>query len=100
MQSKDLYARLELLSPEQVQKQTDAPATGRSRLANFQRQLGRRGAALLRYFAGSKEPRIAVKRDLYGDGSFYEVYDPVDGLYHIFATEQEVRVWLEQRYYQ
>lgn len=98
MQSKDLYARLELLSPEQVQSQQTTPEPGRSRLVNVQRQLGQWGMALLRYFTGSQQPHITVKSDRAGQ-SFYEVYDPVDRQHHIFGTEQEVRVWLEQRYY-
>ncbi|MGD1860485.1 MAG: hypothetical protein ACFB0E_11005 [Leptolyngbyaceae cyanobacterium] len=99
MQSKDLYARLELLSPEQVQSRQSARESSRSRRISVRRQLGQWGAALWRYFTGSQQPHITMKWGL-DRQPFYQVYDPVDHRRHIFSTEHEVRVWLEQRYYQ
>lgn len=97
MQSKDLYARLELLNAEPTQAQP-APSQPRATVA-VTPQWQRWGEALFRYFVGSKEPRIVVKPQRDGP-ALYEVYDPVDRRRHTFGSEHEVRVWLEERYYQ
>ncbi|MEB3210449.1 MAG: hypothetical protein VKL39_03815, partial [Leptolyngbyaceae bacterium] len=34
-----------------------------------------------------------------GHSQVWKVYDPVAGRLHRFATEDEVRVWLEQRHH-
>jgi hypothetical protein len=47
---------------------------------------------------GNQEPQIFHRRDRQGY-SYLEVYDPTSGKTHSFNTTQEVRVWLEQRYY-
>lgn len=44
------------------------------------------------------EPSIRQKRDRFGHNSF-QVYDPMTRKYGEFSSEQEIRVWLEQRYY-
>jgi hypothetical protein len=46
----------------------------------------------------SSEPSITQKRDRFGHDSF-RVYDPMTRKYGEFSSEQEIRVWLEQRYY-
>ena len=92
VQSKDLYARLELITPDPAQStaaKTAAPP------ARWQRW----GRALFRYFLGSREPHIVTKRDRDGN-PYYDVYDPIDRRHHTFGSEHEVRVWLEERYYQ
>ncbi|MGF1459386.1 MAG: hypothetical protein ACFBSG_10205 [Leptolyngbyaceae cyanobacterium] len=96
MPSKHLYARLELLSPDQL-LELRSP-TGRDQAAAIAR-LQRWGSALLRYFTGSQEPRISVQQDSEGQPVF-EIYDPVDQSRHTLTSEQDVRVWLEKRYYQ
>ena len=53
---------------------------------------------LWRYFSQRLEPKIWQKRDRYGN-SYWVVYDPTTGHSSCFSSEQEVRVWLEQRYY-
>jgi len=92
VQSKDLYARLELITPEPAQPPARATAASPSRWQRW-------GQALFRYFLGSQEPRIVTKSDRAGN-PIYEVYDPIDRRHHTFASEQAVRVWLEERYYQ
>jgi hypothetical protein len=44
------------------------------------------------------EPSITHKRNRFGQDSF-RVYDPMTRKYGEFSSEQEIRVWLEQRYY-
>jgi len=90
--SKDLYARLELLNSEYAQPTERVSAESPSRWQRW-------GQALFRYFLGAKEPRIVTKIDRDGH-LFYEVYDPIDRRHHTFGSEHDVRVWLEERYYQ
>lgn len=53
----------------------------------------------LEFFTRSPEPKIYEKRD--GAGNLYfQVYDPIAHQSSTFSTEQEVRIWLDQRYYQ
>lgn len=47
----------------------------------------------------SEEPRITQKQDKNGNW-IYRVYDPLTHQHFICDSEQEVRVWLEERYYQ
>lgn len=47
----------------------------------------------------SEEPRITQKKDTNGNW-IYRVYDPIAHQHFRFDSEQEVRVWLEKRYYQ
>ncbi|NJR58283.1 MAG: hypothetical protein HC769_05125 [Cyanobacteria bacterium CRU_2_1] len=55
--------------------------------------------SLLNGFLGNSEPKIYQKRDRYGD-VYFRVYDPMTGTSSSFKSEQEVRIWLDQRYYQ
>lgn len=43
------------------------------------------------------EPKIWKKIDAEGN-IFWKTYDPVTGMTAQFDTEQEVRIWLEERY--
>jgi hypothetical protein len=45
-----------------------------------------------------QEPKIYRKSDRSGR-LYYEIFDPVTGLHTALGTEQEVRTWLERRYY-
>ncbi|NER79449.1 MAG: hypothetical protein F6K42_07670 [Leptolyngbya sp. SIO1D8] len=118
MKQKDLYARLELISTDLRQSKTVSDLYARlelvptdleqsetvdtSKLVQVWRAskegLKRVGSSLLNYFSGSMEPRISVKRDRNGNASF-AAYDPIDCAHHTFNSEEAVRVWLEQRYY-
>jgi|GEM_PF-1014197 len=90
--SEDLYARLELINSEPAQLTARVAVESPSRWQRW-------GHALFRYFLGSKEPRIVTKTDREGN-SCYEVYDPIDRRHYTFGSEHDVRVWLEERYYQ
>lgn len=43
------------------------------------------------------EPQIEQKRDRYGN-PYWQVYDYTKKKFYEFASEQEVRVWIENRY--
>ena len=52
-----------------------------------------------RYLADSKtEPQIVKKCDRHGN-SYWQVYDPVSASRCSFGSEQEVKAWLDRRYY-
>ena len=46
----------------------------------------------------NSEPIISGRRDFKGT-HHYRVYDPVYEKTYRFTSEDEVRIWLEQRYY-
>ncbi|MEC4986278.1 MAG: hypothetical protein SAJ37_06645 [Oscillatoria sp. PMC 1068.18] len=46
----------------------------------------------------SSEPRIYEKQNSQGK-IYWQVYDPVTNFCGSFASENEVRIWLEKRYY-
>lgn len=57
------------------------------------------GSAILKFLLGSHDPVISERVDKNGQG-IYEIYDPITRDRMICHSEQEVRAWLEQRYYQ
>lgn len=60
-------------------------------------RLQRLWQAFLKFAEGSQEPRIRQVCDRQGN-STWRVYDPISGQSMSFASEAEVRLWLEQRY--
>ena len=54
-------------------------------------------ATLLSSFVLKPEPQIWQKKDAQGN-IIWHTYDPITGYRALFDTEQEVRVWLENRY--
>jgi hypothetical protein len=54
---------------------------------------------ILLFLTAPSEPKITQRTDLTGN-NWWEVYDPITGSSHVFNNEAEVRIWLEQRYYQ
>lgn len=54
------------------------------------------GYRWMSYFSGSTEPQI--RQRTYGDRLVWHVYDPATQQQMQFNSEQEVRVWLDQRY--
>jgi len=54
---------------------------------------------LLRRLTHDDEPRIHYHQNGFGQG-YWQVYDPVNQSRYRFSSEQEVRIWLEQRYSQ
>jgi len=56
-------------------------------------------ARIGRYLAKSRvEPEIKQKCDRFGN-TYWRVYEPISGFQCSFNSEQEVRSWLETRYY-
>lgn len=94
VQQPDLYARLELITPE-LEPAHPVPSRPSARSGRWSQW----GHALLKYFVGSKEPQISTHYDDAGN-PFYVVYDPVAHQRYTFDTEQAVRTWLDGRYYQ
>lgn len=45
-----------------------------------------------------QEPKIGQKCDRQGN-RYWQIYDPVTRQYTSCASEKEVRIWLEKRYY-
>ena len=58
--------------------------------------LGRR---MQKKLVGSHEPVIEERRDRTG-ALYWRVYDPITQDRKFFYSEDDVRVWLDQRYYQ
>ncbi len=54
--------------------------------------------SLLNVLTKNAEPRIYQKYDRQGK-LYFRVYDPISGMSSTLNTEQEVRAWLDQRYY-
>ena len=102
MTQQELYAQLELISPEQ-QEQAAATHT----LIDSETAQGRQsrwsqlGRAVVNYLVGAQaqDPKIWTHRDRDGH-LYYEAYDPVTRTRHHFDSERAVRVWLDERYYQ
>ncbi|WP_008311365.1 hypothetical protein [Leptolyngbya sp. PCC 6406] len=73
----------------------DETAFQPSRLGEVVAQIGH---ALVNYFATGSHPRIsqAVRQG----HAVWKVYDPISDRVHYFDHEDEVRVWLDQRFYE
>lgn len=54
---------------------------------------------LLNTLSAPAEPKIRRKHDRHGN-LYFRVYDPSTATTNTFTSEQEVRAWLDQRYYQ
>lgn len=57
------------------------------------------GERLVRFVSGSHEVQVWQGRDRRGN-TYWRVYDPVTKASDSFSSVNEVRIWLEQRYYQ
>ncbi len=55
--------------------------------------------ALVAKLSGGNDPQIKLKYSPSGH-EYWHVYDPTTGKAETFATETDVRVWVEQRYHQ
>ncbi|WP_017303124.1 hypothetical protein [Spirulina subsalsa] len=53
---------------------------------------------LFQWLLGNNEPKIRLERDN-SEQIYYQVYDPVTQERQRYLTEQEVRIWLEKRYF-
>lgn len=55
------------------------------------------GHALVHWLTQGDTPRI--QRFTQGETEVWKVYDPIDHRTHYFTQEDDVRSWLDQRYY-
>ncbi|NER79420.1 MAG: hypothetical protein F6K42_07525 [Leptolyngbya sp. SIO1D8] len=56
------------------------------------------GRSLLTLLVGSQTPRIRVYQDFDREIRF-QLYDPASNQHYSFRSEQDIRAWLDQRYY-
>ncbi|GAB4145022.1 MAG: hypothetical protein Fur0046_22540 [Cyanobacteria bacterium J069] len=63
------------------------------------RTLGKWFEAFLNRFGGEPEPRVWQTSDRAGRTTWH-AYDPISNTSARFASESEVRIWLEERYRQ
>ncbi|BAU10482.1 hypothetical protein LEP3755_09660 [Leptolyngbya sp. NIES-3755] len=54
--------------------------------------------AVVSRISSSGELQVNHRRDYQGNWS-YQIYDPQAEKHNTFGTEQEVRMWLDQRHY-
>lgn len=100
MKSCDSYAQLELLSEEPQELLYISPSTLKAaQRKRIRLSIGHYWSRFLHYVTGNSEPMIWQKTNDQGD-IFYSVYDPRSQQSMTFSSEHEIRVWLEQRYYQ
>jgi hypothetical protein len=98
MKPNSLYAQLELI-PEPLERSGRSDyAIGRV-WAMAKARFRPIASRLLAYLCGSNGLSVTVKRDRQGQTAFV-VYDSVSQQRHTFSSEQELRVWTDQRYYQ
>lgn len=98
MKPNSLYAQLELI-PEPLERSGQSDYSIAQIWAGTKQHLSAVGTALLTYLCGSADLRVTVKRNYRGNTRFV-AYDPVTQQRHTFSSEQELRVWVDQRYYQ
>jgi hypothetical protein len=53
---------------------------------------------LIRSSVANREPKVDWKRDRQGN-TYLEIFDPTTEMHWYFQSEQEARVWFDQRYY-
>jgi hypothetical protein len=101
MKCHETYAQLELIPIKEIQK---IPAVGRSqhsqtrfrKAATVFQNIARE---VISFLSGSLDPRIEHYYDA-AQNLHYRVYDPRARQTLHFQDEAEIRIWLEQRYYQ
>lgn len=97
MKSFDIYAELELISPEDAQKAAHSFKSSQRDKSTF-KTAWRFAQGVCKRVAGSSEPSVMERCDRQGN-PYYEIYDPISRQRVHCETESEVRAWLEQRYY-
>lgn len=53
---------------------------------------------LLKSFIGSDELQVWQTKDCYGN-NWWHAYDPVTSRHTVVDSEEQLRAWIEQRYY-
>ncbi|MFP4008755.1 MAG: hypothetical protein ACLFV6_12225 [Spirulinaceae cyanobacterium] len=91
---------ISLSTPKSPTQLPQAPQALRPKESEFQRRSPwqKIGHWVYETLVLTQEPKIWLKRDREGL-MYWEAFDPVNQTRDYFATEADVRVWLEQRYY-
>jgi hypothetical protein len=91
-------SKIALFKPEDACSQIVSTAKLRCKSSQFS-QLNKFWNWILNILAFRSEPTITRKHDREGN-SYFQVYDPATQKSMFMASEQEVRAWIDQRYYQ
>lgn len=98
MKNYSLYAQLELIeTPFETGASGDASLVSRA-WKKSKSGLAAIARSLLQSSYGLAEPSIRMRRDRQGK-PYFTAYDPFSQTHHRFTSEQDVRIWLEERYY-
>lgn len=99
MRQSHYISSLKINSPDQLSPSLEKTASSASLWKQLKRTLAQWGGSLLNFYSGSNEPRISRRFDRQGY-PYFHIYDPIDRAHYAFSSEEAVRTWLEQRYYQ
>ena len=83
------------------EKHSSKQKSARNTSSGFRKKLAQKLEDLDAYwlkFNVYAEPKVSEKKDRYGN-TYYRVYDPQRDRYLDFNSEDEVRWWLDKRYY-
>ena len=97
MKVSNVYAELELITPE-LEQQLLRSKPPISQFTRFSKYCSQVIQACIQHLSKSPEPKITQQFDSQGN-PFFEIYDPTSKQVFQCQSEQEVRTWLEQRYY-
>jgi hypothetical protein len=89
-------AKLIVFKPQNATSQVVAAEKLRQKSSRISR-VSQFWQSFVRFLSGSSEPRISQKRDRSGN-LYFQVHDPVSGQSLSLYSEQEVRMWIDQRY--
>lgn len=81
---------------ERTFRQNARPTVDRP--ARLQQLINRAGKALVHWLTAGNAPRISLSTQ--GETQVWKVYDPIDNSTYYFDEENQVRDWLDHRFYQ
>jgi hypothetical protein len=55
--------------------------------------------SLMNWIESSSELQVWQESDRHGCTCCWHAYDPMTGNHACFGSEEEIRIWIEQRYY-
>lgn len=99
MRQSHYISSLEINSPDQLSPSLEKTVSPESPWKQLKSTLLQWGKSLLNFYSGSNEPRISRRFDRQGY-PYFHIYDPIDNAHYTLSSEEAVRTWLEQRYYQ
>jgi len=87
-----------LLGKEESRPVVSLSASGKFVKSSVQAALSMLAQTMVAALAKNSEPRIWQSRDRNGSVAWH-LYDPLTNQHARFYSEQEIRIWLEQRYH-